>query len=104
MFSEPLRRGFSYRSLRDHGLDVSGAAVRRAKRVDGRNDLWDVTVASTAVDVTVTAAAQDGCDGPHALCADGDRALANTPRVDIASATSAQPAFTITNPTLAAYN
>ena len=104
VFSEPLRGGFSYRSLRDHGLDVAGAAVKRAKRVEGRNDVWDVTIAPSAADVSVALRVQDGCEGAHALCAGGDRALANTPTVDIANATSAQPVYTINNPAPAAQN
>ena len=55
-------------------------------------------------DVSVALRAQDGCEAAHALCAGGDRALANTPTVDIAQATSAQPVYTINNPAPAAQN
>ena len=42
-FSEPV--AVSYRTLRDHALDVMGGRVREAKRVDGRSDLWEITIA-----------------------------------------------------------
>ena len=42
-FSEPVAA--SYRTLRDHALDVTGGRVREAKRVDGRSDLWEITIA-----------------------------------------------------------
>jgi hypothetical protein len=108
VFSEPLRGGFSYRSLRDHGFDVEGGSVAKAKRVDRRGDdknkTWDITITPTSSDVTVVVAAQGQCDSAHALCASGDRPLTGTPTLTIANATSTQPVYTITNTVLAAAN
>jgi hypothetical protein len=98
-FSEALAAGTSYRSLRDHAFETSGGVIKRAKRVHkGQNDLWDITVRPDgAGDVSMTLGAHDGCEERHALCAQDDRPLSNSPMVAIADPTAAEPEVTITN-------
>ena len=52
-FSEEI--GISYVTLRDSALTVTNGGVTRARRVDGRNDLWEITVEPDSRDaVTIT--------------------------------------------------
>ena len=56
LFSEALSNGFS--SVRDDGFDVANGQVTHVRRVDGRSDLWELTVTPTgALDVTITSTA-----------------------------------------------
>ena len=65
-FSEPV--GVGYATLRDQSLAASGGTVTRAKRVDGRNDLWEIEVEPAgAAGITVT------LTGGRALRHDGAR-------------------------------
>ena len=69
-FSEAV--SVSYRTLRDHALEMSGGRVREAKRVDGRSDLWLITIEPDSdADVTVVLPVTEGCDDQGAVC-DGD--------------------------------
>ena len=53
-FSEDIAIG--YRTFRDQAVSAAGGSVTGAKRVDGRKDLWEVTVKPGSLgDVTVTA-------------------------------------------------
>ena len=52
-FSEDI--GISYKTLRDHSFTVTNGKVTRARRNNGRNDLWEITVEpSGAENVTIT--------------------------------------------------
>ena len=74
-FSEPL--DVSYTTMRDEAFEVDGARITRAKRVDGRSDLWDLTLEVTHDGaVTLTLPAGDGCDAQFAVCTADGRALA----------------------------
>ena len=67
LFSEPI--GISYATLRDESLQATGGTVRKAQRVGGRNDLWDIEVApSSAADVVVVLPATSGCGAAAAVC------------------------------------
>ncbi len=72
-FSEPL--AVSYVTMRDGGgvFVQSPHRVVRAKRVEGRSDLWDITVrVGDDRRLSVTVFEGSGCDGEHAVCtADG---------------------------------
>ena len=60
-------------NMRDHALTVNGGTVTDATRVDGRNDLWELTIepAGTAA-VTVLVPLDRACTETGALCtADG---------------------------------
>ena len=70
-FSEAV--AVSYRTLRDHALEVTGGRVREAKRVDGRSDLWEITIAPDGDGgVNVVLPVTGSCDDQGAVCmADG---------------------------------
>ena len=88
-FSEDI--GISYKTLRDDAFTVSGGAVTGARRVDGRHDLWEITVTPASDEaVTVTLSGDRACGTAGAVCTRGDdpSPLANSP-----SATVAGPAY-----------
>ena len=61
------------------GLRVSGGSVKNAKRVDGRHDLWEVTVKPGSLgDVTVTLEGGHACGTAGAVCTGDGRALSAT--------------------------
>ena len=66
-FSEPV--ALSYVTLRDEAFEVTGGSVRGARRVDGRNDLWDiVVVADSDAELTVVLPATSDCAASAAVC------------------------------------
>ena len=68
----------SYRTLRDHALDVTGGRVREAKRVDGRSDLWEITIAPDGDGgVNVVLPVTGSCDDQGAVCMADGKALSN---------------------------
>ena len=76
-FSEGISIGF--RTFRDQSLSVSGGSVKKAKRVEGRRDLWEVKVKPDSLgDVTVTLAGGRVCGTAGAVCAGDGRALSAT--------------------------
>ena len=61
----------SYRVLRDEAFDVTGGAVRRARRVDDRDDLREIHVEPDSqglVLVTIRLPETTNCDAPDAIC------------------------------------
>ena len=79
-FSEELKTGFSYKTLRDdHVFTVEGGTVVGARRlVSGSNIGWEITVdPASNGDVTITLPATTDCDAQGAICADGDKKLSN---------------------------
>ena len=84
-FSEDI--GISFRSMRDESFTVSGGEVTGARRVDGRHDLWEITVAPDSDgDVTIALPAGRACAVSGAICTRGGdrRQLANTPTATVA--------------------
>ena len=76
-FSEGIKIGF--RTFRDQSLSVSGGSVKSAKRVEGRRDLWEVTVKPGSLgDVTVTLEGGRACGADGAVCTGDGRALSAT--------------------------
>ena len=68
----------SYRTLRDQALEVTGGSVTRAKRVDGRSDLWEITIAPDGDGgVNVVLPVTDDCDAQGAVCTGDGGALSN---------------------------
>ena len=83
-FSEPV--GVGYATLRDQSLAASGGTVTRAKRVDGRNDLWEIEVEPAgAAGITVTLTGGRACGTTGAVCTRGadPRPLSNSPSATI---------------------
>ena len=76
-FSEGI--SISFRTFRDASFTVSGGSVTKAKRVDRRRDLWEVTVEPGSLgDVTVTLAGGRACGTAGAVCTGDGRALSAT--------------------------
>ena len=73
LFSEPVTAGFA--ALKEHSFEVSNATIKRAQRVDGRDDLRKFTVepSSDGAVVLVLPTAED-CADEGAICtSDGKR-------------------------------
>ena len=65
--------------MRDHALAVSGGSVSGARHVDGRNDLWEITVEpSGAENVTITLAGGRACSEAGAICTGTGGQLSNS--------------------------
>ena len=71
----------SYTVLRDHGaFTVIGGTVKRATRVNGRNDLREIHIEpSTDGAVTVTLVGGRACGNTGAVCTADGEALSNSP-------------------------
>ena len=77
-FSEPIAIG--YKTFRDHSFDVTGGSVTRARRVNRRSDLWEITVKpSAATAVSVALASDRACDERGAICTKDGRPLTDGP-------------------------
>ena len=79
LFSETPRRGFSYKTLRDHAFTVDGGTVTRAKRITkGSNLRWRITVEPDGdADVIVILPITEDCDAEGAICTEDGRMLSN---------------------------
>ena len=83
-FSEPI--GISFRALREDAFTVSGGRVTGGKRVDGRRDLFEMTVRPDSFgDVTIVLPAGRACTVSGAICTKGEnrRQLTNTPAATV---------------------
>ena len=78
LFSEAIP--VSYRVLRDQGaFAVTNGTVKKAKRVDGRDDLREIHIQPSGWDaVTVTLPATTDCAATGAICMGDERMLSNT--------------------------
>ena len=110
LFSEAVTVSFSV--LRNQSLAVTNGDVRKARRVDGRDDLREIVIAPRSdADVTVVLPASADCTAPAAVCTADGRPLSHRleavvpgpsrPEVSIAPASSpvtegTAAAFTVT--------
>ena len=84
-FSEDI--GIGYETLRDESFRVTNGDVTGARRVDGRHDLWEMTVAPDSREaVTVTLPRDRACGTAGAVCTRGEdpRPLTNSPSATVA--------------------
>ena len=84
-FSEDV--GISYIMLRDESFSVTEGDVTGARRVNGRHDLWEITVEPDSREaMTISLAAGRDCGTDGAVCTSGDdpRALSNSPSATVA--------------------
>ena len=84
-FSEDV--GISYVTLRDESFSVTDGDVTGARRVDGRHDLWEITVEPESGEaVTVTLPGDRACGTIGAVCTRGEdpRPLRNSPSATVA--------------------
>ena len=76
-FSETPRRGFTYETLRDHALTVTGGEVVRARRLEpGKNVRWEIHVGPDSnAAVTIVLTATTDCEAEGAICTGDGRPL-----------------------------
>ena len=99
VFNSDIR--ISYATLRDHSFTVTNGEVTRARRNNGRNDSWEITVTPWGNDaVTVTLPGNRDCGTTAAICTKEDNPvqLSNSP-----SATVAGPPGVSTVPVTASF-
>ena len=83
-FSEDI--GISYAKLRDNSFTVNEGDVRGARRVNGRNDLWEITVEpDSRKDISITLPGNRDCSTAGAVCTreDNPRELTNSPSATV---------------------
>ena len=75
----------SFRTLRDQALSATDGTVRRARRIDHRNDLWEIHVEPSGTDDVTLALdpTTDDCSETGSVCTADGRALSNTPSVTV---------------------
>ena len=82
LFSEEVTIGAD--DMRDHALLLSGGTVARAAKVDGRSDLWELTVAPSGNGpVTILVPVNRACSETGALCTSDGRMLATAPGASV---------------------
>ena len=95
LFSEDV--GISYVNMRDDAFSLSEGDVTGARRVDGRNDLWEITVEpDDNSDVVITLPANRSCTTTGAICTreDSPRQLTNSPTATVTGPAEAPPTNT----------
>ena len=95
LFSEDV--GISYVNMRDDAFSLSEGDVTGARRVDGRNDLWELTVEpDDNSDVGITLPANRSCTTTGAICTreDSPRQLTNSPTATVTGPAEAPPTNT----------
>ena len=95
LFSEDV--GISYVNMRDDAFSLSEGDVTGARRVDGRNDLWEVTVEpDDNSDVGITLPPNRSCTTTGAICTreDSPRQLTNSPTATVTGPAEAPPTNT----------
>ena len=95
LFSEDV--GISYVNMRDDAFSLSESDVTGARRVDGRNDLWEITVEpDDNSDVGITLPANRSCTTTGAICTreDSPRQLTNSPTATVTGPAEAPPTNT----------
>ena len=76
----------SYKVLRDRAFSVSGGTVKKARRVDGRNDLREIHVQPETTDeIRIDLPATTDCDAVDAICTEDGRPLSHSLSETIAS-------------------
>ena len=76
-FSDAIR--ISPSAMQDHAVQVTGARVTSARRVQGTGDLWDLEITPAGLGaVTVTVEGGRECGSTGAVCTSDERALAET--------------------------
>ena len=83
-FSEAIK--ISYRRMVDSAFTVTDGTITRARRVDRRNDLWEMTVApaNASASVVISLSADRPCDERGAVCTSDGTRLTNAVAVTIA--------------------
>ena len=75
----------SYKTFRDHSLEVTGGSVTKARRVNRRRDLWEITVEPNAdADVSVVLPVTEDCSTQGAVCTSDGKKLSNRVTLPVA--------------------
>ena len=79
-------------TLREDAMDVTNASPEHAVRVDGRSDLWQITVEPQGNrDATIVLPPTEDCDHMGAVCTVNGRPLANRSELHIPRASNTEP-------------
>ena len=100
-FSEDV--GISYVNMRDDTFSLDDGDVTGARRVDGRHDLWEITVEpDDNSDVVITLPANRACTTAGAICTreDSPRQLTNSPSATVPGPTDQSSSDTTEEPTV----
>ena len=100
LFSEDI--GISYVNMRDDAFNLDDGDVTTARRVDGRNDLWEITVEpDDNTVVVITLPANRSCTTTGAICTreDTPRQLTNAPSATVPGPTDQSSSDTTDEPT-----
>ena len=90
ILSAPVKN--SDADLRDHAVAVDGGSVEAVERIDGRSDLWALTVAPDgAADVVLSVEAGGTCGEPGVLCTAEGESLSKSASVTIAATAPTAP-------------
>ena len=79
-FSEPIR--ITAAAL-TQALTVTGGRMTSVRRVDNRNDLWEIQIHPDAADVSISLPSTTSCGDEGAICTQDDVALHNNAQADI---------------------
>ena len=82
-FSEDLPADTDPKMLQEHGFEVVNTEILEVRSIDGRTDLWGVTIASLNANMTVTLPAHDSCDTDDAICSVHGQPLSNSTSLSI---------------------
>ena len=76
-FSETPRKGFSYKTMRDHAFTVTGGDVVKARRLEkGKNVRWEISIRPDGNGtVTIVLPMTTDCEADGAVCTDDGRKL-----------------------------
>ena len=74
-FSEAIKVG--YRTFRDHSVSVTGGTVMKARRVDKRQDLWEIEVGPASDEEVQIFLSPRACDETGAVCTGDGRGLSH---------------------------
>ncbi len=93
LFSEPVTASFA--DLKQHAFEVSNATIKRAQRVDGRNDLRKFTIQpSSDEDVGLVLPATEDCADEGAICTSGGKRLSTRLEITVPGPASENSAAT----------
>ena len=84
-FSETPRKGFSYKTLRDHAFTVTGGEVVNVRRLEkGNNVRWEISVTPDGNGtVTIVLPVTTDCEADGAICTQDRRPLSNSLEVTV---------------------
>ena len=78
-FSETPRKGFSYKTMRDHAFTVTSGDVTKARRLEkGKNVRWEISIRPDGNGpVTIVLPVSTDCTAQGAICTQDGRMLSN---------------------------